>query len=307
MSFFEHLMKLNELQVNGEQIGEDDDFDMGDDDQTADDTPDPNTNPSDTANAEAENQDNDTSPENNDESGSDTQQTDDEDDFTLDDDGEEAMDNTTTDDAGNDEGDAETPDDNTDTEQQDDSGDTTAGGDTGDDGGDDDFSMDDGGGDTGGENDDASGEGGEDTGTNDNNDSGSGDNNTPSDPTDGVSDEEQRAAEEEMYDSLTDDQKRIRTLQLKIDYKDLYETFINSLDGVSNIPKTSDNLETIKRLNTLLTKAKSILISYIRNNLDQNTYLENYTMYLKYLAVFRTAAKVIEELNNTDDKKSKKK
>ena len=30
-------------------------------------------------------------------------------------------------------------------------------------------------------------------------------------------------------------------------------------------------------------------------------------MYLKYLAVFRTAAKVIEELNNTDDKKSKKK
>lgn len=305
MSLFEHLMKLNELQVNGEQIGEDDDFDMGDNDQTADDTPDPDTNPSDTANAEAETQDNDTSPENNDESGNDTQQTDDEDDFTLDDDGEEAMDNTTTDDAGNDGGDTETPDDNADTAQQDDSGDATSD-DTGADTGDDDFSMDDGG-DSGDGGDATGGEGGENAETDGNNDSGSGDNNAPSDPTDGVSDEEQRAAEEEMYDSLTDDQKRIRTLQLKIDYKDLYETFINALDGVSNIPKTSDNLETIKRLNTLLTKAKSILISYIRNNFDQNTYLENYTMYLKYLAVFRTAAKVIEELNNTDDKKSKKK
>lgn len=306
MSLFEHLMKLNELQVNGEQIGEDDDFDMGDNDQTADDTPDPDTNPSDTADAEAENQDNDTSPENNDESGNDTQQTDDEDDFTLDDDGEEAMDNTTTDDAGNDGGDAETPDDNADTAQQNDGGDATPD-DTGADTGDDDFSMDDGG-DSGDGGDDTGGEGGEDAETDGGNgDAGGGDNNTPSDPTDGVSDEEQRAAEEEMYDSLTDDQKRIRTLQLKIDYKDLYETFINALDGVSNIPKTSDNLETIKRLNTLLTKAKSILISYIRNNFDQNTYLENYTMYLKYLAVFRTAAKVIEELNNADDKKSKKK
>lgn len=307
MSFFEHLMKLNELQVNGEQIGEDDDFDMGDDNQTADDTPDPNTNPSDTANAEAETQQEDNPPpeDNNAEGGGD-EATDDEDDFTLDDDGEEVMDNTTTDDARND---AETPDDNAGATQQEDAGDQTtaddAGGDTGDDGADD-FSMDDGG-DTGGEEGNTGGESREDTGTTDGNDSGGGDNNSPSDPTDGVSDEEQRAAEEEMYDSLTDDQKRIRTLQLKIDYKDLYETFVNALDGVSNIPKTSDNLETIKRLNTLLTKAKSILISYIKNNFDQNTYLENYTMYLKYLAVFRTAAKVIEELNNTDDKKSKKK
>lgn len=301
MSLFEHLMKLNELQVNGEQIGEDDDFDMGDNDQTADDTPDPNTNPSDTANAEAENQQEDNPPPED----TNVETADDEDDFTLDDDGEEAMDNTTTDDAGNDGGDTETPDDNADTAQQNDGGDATPD-DTGADTGDDDFSMDDGG-DSGDGGDATGGEGGENAETDGNNDSGSGDNNTPSDPTDGVSDEEQRAAEEEMYDSLTDDQKRIRTLQLKIDYKDLYETFINALDGVSNIPKTSDNLETIKRLNTLLTKAKSILISYIRNNFDQNTYLENYTMYLKYLAVFRTAAKVIEELNNTDDKKSKKK
>lgn len=298
MSLFEHLMKLNELQVNGEHIGEDDDFDMGDDNQTADDTPDPDTNPSDTADTEAETQQEDNPPpeDNN------VETADNEDDFTLDDDGEEAMDNTTTDDADNAEGDTETPNDAADTAPQDDSGDAMS-----DDTGDDDFSMDDGG-DSGDGGDATGGEGGENAETDGgNDDAGGGDNNTPSDPTDGVSDEEQRAAEEEMYDSLTDDQKRIRTLQLKIDYKDLYETFVNSLDGISNIPKTSDNLETIKRLNTLLTKAKSILINYIRNNFDKNTYLENYTMYLKYLAVFRTASKVIEELNNTDDKKSKKK
>ncbi len=47
----------------------------------------------------------------------------------------------------------------------------------------------------------------------------------------------------------------------------------------------------------LITKAKSILIDYIENNFDSNPYLENYTMYVKYMAVFRTAAKVIEEIN----------
>lgn len=122
---------------------------------------------------------------------------------------------------------------------------------------------------------------------------------TPSDPSDMIDDDEQRATEEAIYDSLTDDQKRIRILQLKLDYKDLYETLINTLEGINQIPKNMNNLESLKRLNILLTKAKTILISYIDNNFDKNSYLENYTTYLKYVAIFRTTAKVIEEINES--------
>lgn len=275
MSFFEHLMKLNELQVNGQQVDDNDDFDVEDETPDTDETPAPTDAPTDTADAAADNEEN--APETT------AETTDNEDDFTLDD-NDEAMDDTTDDTADDGAQEPETTGD-------------TGGGDENT--GDDDFSVDtsdEGGGETP--------DTGVDSGEADNTGN-TGDNSTenkaPEDPTDGVSDEEQRASEEQMYDSLTDDQKRIRVLQLKIDYKDLYETFNTTLDGISNIPKTNDNLETLKRLNILLNKAKDILISYIQNNFDQNTYLENYTMYLKYMAVFRTASRVIDGLGDMKD------
>ena len=58
-----------------------------------------------------------------------------------------------------------------------------------------------------------------------------------------------------------------------------------------------DNLDTIKKLTLFTEKTKNILIDYIQNNFDKNPYLENYAMYIKFMAVFRTISKVIEELN----------
>ena len=98
---------------------------------------------------------------------------------------------------------------------------------------------------------------------------------------------------------MTDDQKRIRVLQLKIDYKDLYETIITTKEGINSIPKTMENLDIIKRLTLFTEKTKNILIDYIQNNFDKNPYLENYAMYIKFMSVFRSISKVIEEINNS--------
>ena len=160
-------------------------------------------------------------------------------------------------------------------------------------GNDDDFTMD------GSEGDDPdSGESGEegseeDTGDDPDAEGGGEDTGEQEAPTD-----DKQAAESEIYESLSDEQKRIRIMKLKLDYKDLYETMINSIEGINHIPITVDNAESIKRLNILLNRSKTILISYIGNNFDQNTYMENYTNYIKYLSIFRTASMVIEELTN---------
>lgn len=281
MSLFKHYMQLNELQVNGQNVDDNDDFNVGDEDEAAPTNAETQAEtPSDQAQAAADTEtENQTANVVDDDAGGDDD-LESEDDFTLDDDidtGDEGTEDT----ADTDEAPAE------------DSGtDDNAGDETADDGGDDDFTVD------GGE-DSGNSEGGE--GEASGNDSSAPANDAPADPTDAVSDDEDRAAEEAIYDSLTDDQKRIRVLQLKLDYKELYETFNTTLDGVNNIPKNADNLETIKRLTMLITKAKSILIDYIENNFDSNPYLENYTMYVKYMAVFRTAAKVIEEINVVKD------
>lgn len=273
------LYMINELKINGQTVDDNDDFNIENDTQT--DAEKQNDNPDDIAQnaannaaedqqdaVEAEPQQDDTPAEDN---GNDP-----EDDFTIDDTDE--ADTTAT--------------------ESDDGEDTTADveNDT-DDGTNDDFTVtgdEDGGEEVSNSGDDEQSSGGDDTTQQTNN---AQEKQAPADPTDGIDDDEDRAAEEAIYDSLTDDQKRIRVLQLKLDYKDLYETMTTTIEGINGIPKNSDNIESIKRLIMLLTKARNILIDYLENNFDSNPYLENYTMYIKYMAVFRTASKVIEEIN----------
>lgn len=285
MSLFKAMMHLNELQVNGQTVDDNDDFNVGEDeDSTPTNAEAQNDTPSNTAQTNAE--DNNTAEQTMD---------DNEDDFTLDDANEsDTAETQSTDEPADDTtGEENTSDDTT---QNDDASTTddvdTTGEESGDDS-DDDFTVD------GSEDEGDSGDG--DNSQSDTSDSNNSDK-SPDDPSDSIQDDEDRAAEEAIYDSLTDDQKRIRVLQLKLNYKDLYETMNTTLDGIDNIPKNTDNIDTIKRLTMLLTKAKSILIDYVENNFDSNPYLENYTMYIKYMAVFRTAAKVIEELNASSKK-----
>lgn len=300
------LYLINELKINGQTVDDDDDFNVEDETQT--DAEKQNENPEDAAQNAAEDaaeDQQDTTEAEPQQSNNDELADDPEDDFTIDDTEEADTTATEAEDEGDDDFTVDTGDEGTEDTTTDAGADTTAPAeDNTDDGSNDDFTVT---GDEGGEGEGASNSGDDDPAP-------GGDNTTqqtqnapaakqaPADPTDGIDDDEDRAAEEAIYDSLTDDQKRIRVLQLKLDYKDLYETISTTLEGINNIPKNADNLESIKRLIMLLTKARNILIDYIENNFDTNPYLENYTMYIKYMAVFRTASKVIEELNTSDKK-----
>ena len=285
MSLISHLIKLNELQVNGQTVDDNDDFNVGEETPTNAEAQ--AESPADVAQNDAENQTQEEpeAPETGaaDEPApqADTTTTEDqEDDFTLTDTEEPAPAE-------------ETP---TQAEETPAADDTTTGGEAApeDPEGDDNFTVD-GGEEPAEDGGEAPAEGGEQQPEQ------HPAKELPKDPTDAISDDDDRAAEEAIYDSLTDDQKRIRVLQLKLNYKDLYETMSNTLEGINNIPKNADNLETIKRLTLLINKAKNILIDYVENNFDSSPYLENYTVYMKYIAVFRTASKVIEELNASKD------
>ena len=313
---------LNELHVNGEDVTDDDDFSLEDEENEDMDT---DTNLSDQAQDAADNPESDeqdtapmTDPDNN---------VEDEDDFTLQDDdteqpesneGDQPAETTeeveTSDENGNgtpvtDEAnvDADEEDDFTlqnedDTEDQDqtnDGGEEPATDDTGDAGGDgeDDFTMSDDGGDGGDAPAEGDGSGQGQEGGGDNQQASSNGDQAPADPSDNISDEDIKTSEEQMYDSLTDDQKRIRTLSLKMEFKDLYESILGVIDGINGIPKSLDNIDSIKRVTNYVTKAKNILIDYMQNNFDKNPYLENYTIYIKFMAIFRTVGNVINDLN----------
>lgn len=327
---------LNEIQVNGENINDDDDFTMDDeeDEDIGEETP------QDTAQNAVENPDESTEQAAEELGATDTTaeddieapaEGDDTDNFTMDDEDLSTIEDDTTDTADTTSNNTANEEDNFTLEDTDTSNDITAetndnadnaagtddtstnieiegdtnadqtadAGTTDDGASNDDFTMNDlnSGGEKTAEGDDTTGEntdeGGGDT------DGAAAEDAPPANPTDNISDEDIKTSEEQIYDSLTDDQKRIRVLQLKIDYKDLYETIITTREGINSIPKTMENLDAIKRLILFVEKTKNILIDYIQNNFDKNPYLENYAMYIKFMSVFRTISKVIEDINNS--------
>ena len=69
---------------------------------------------------------------------------------------------------------------------------------------------------------------------------------------------------------------------------------------MNDIPRTMENIDSLKRVSNYILKARDILIDYIQNNFDTNPYLENYVNYVKFMAVFRTVSKVIDEIAKSD-------
>lgn len=134
---------------------------------------------------------------------------------------------------------------------------------------------------------------GDDTGT----DSTGGDQQeAPADPTDGVSDQDQKQAEEQLYDTLTDEQKRIRTLELKVSFDRLYEESDTIISAINNIPKTNENIDTIRRLSISMNNVKKYVVDYITKNFDSNSYIDNYSNHIKFLAIMDTVRKIIDEI-----------
>lgn len=301
---------LHELEINGKNVDDDDNFTMKDDEEqnkaangeetpedAADNAATPEDNPTpveDNGNEDdftlSDNEDTSTE-ENDDQPTEEAPAENNDDDFTLSDDDTE---DTPT-------GDETPTEDNPDNGGEEQPAPETTPEEGGDNNTDDDFTLDDnaGGGDTGGTEGgeaggDAPAEGGDDTTGDANNtpDSGDGKGNTSSE------DPDVKASEEEIYNTLTDNEKRIRTLQLKVDYKNFYDTINHTMIGINGIPKNNDNIIAINKLANSLIKTKYILIDYIENNFDKSSYMENYANYIKFIAIFRTIANVLSQLSN---------
>ena len=152
------------------------------------------------------------------------------------------------------------------------------------------------GGDTGdGSTDDGSSDGSGDTSGSD---SGSSNSSGGGDPAAKIPDDEERAAEEALYNTLSEDDKLKRIVKLKESFRDLYDTINTIINAVNNIPKKASNLEKIQKTQVALNKLKEIIVDYISYNFDNRAYIDNYTNYIKFIAALRTVSDVISYINS---------
>lgn len=240
-----------------------------------------------------------------------------------------------TQDDGGDTGTEDTPEDPTATDDEPDEFDLANGEDNPDDGGGEGDNPDNGG--DNGEGDNAGGEGGDDPTANndepdefeqasaagdgggdaggDNPDGGDGEGDNPDyggdtgdeGGTDGINSEMDNL-EKQLFGNLTDEQLKVKSLELKSNYKRLYTVCDDIITKVGEIPKTAESAEIIKRIINIASDLKEYIESYMLYNFGNNSLPENMIMFKKYLVILNGIKKCLAELEkNTVDINNKNK
>lgn len=283
MPIYDDLLRrvVNEINVGGKQIdneNDDDDNDNFMDDDApsdtappADDTPAPEPAADDTG---------------DDDTG-------DDDANFMDDDG---------DDTGDDTGDDGTGDDDANFMDDDEGGDDDTGNDEGsDEGGNDDTGDDD----ANFMDDDEGGGEGDDTGDDEGSDEGEGDDSGEDGDGDGE-DYDLDKIEDELFSSLTPEQIAIKNHELKNQFIELYSLIGTTLVRINDIPKSNENINILKFITEKLLELREMIDYNITTAYSTRTYIENNIIYQQCIATINTIADIINNIPNVNGGDSSK-
>lgn len=111
-----------------------------------------------------------------------------------------------------------------------------------------------------------------------------------------------RNLENQIYETLSADQKKIKELELKSAFKDIFTSCDRLATSVNGIPKTDTNLEVVKRVVSTLTNLKEFVLFYVENSFNNKTFIENNIVFYKYLYILKGVEMVLQQLAPEDSK-----
>ena len=143
----------------------------------------------------------------------------------------------------------------------------------------------------------AGGEDGADRGT---------DNNTgdeedyTNDASDGSGSDQLKSIESELFKDLSPEQMRLKNVELKQQYIEVYGTITASLARIEKIQRNEANVKIVKFVSDKLSELKDLVSYYLKETYDTKTYIENNIMYQKYLTVLNTVTEIFEKIKIKD-------
>ena len=117
------------------------------------------------------------------------------------------------------------------------------------------------------------GDGGDDTP--DAGDSDGGDAGDSAGGSDGGEEGDIKGLENEIFEDLTDEQKAIRTKELKDRFIELYNVTLAFKEKVDYVKKNSDNMKIITKVSKSLDKLSDMISYYITKTFNTKSYIEN--------------------------------
>lgn len=143
---------------------------------------------------------------------------------------------------------------------------------------DDDLGGDDSGGDEGGGGDDFSSSGGDGESEDEEN-----------------TDEEVKQQNADMFTSLSAEEQKIKIIELKKLYLELYTNCDDILNRIDQFPVDEDTIDIISRVSSAMYRIKKEMEDYLQLKFPNATYYENDVAYNRFLYFYNSVAEIIED------------
>ena len=104
--------------------------------------------------------------------------------------------------------------------------------------------------------------------------------------------------EEEMYSNMSPEQLDIMHRELKSRFIDIYNICTNTIERLSAVHVSEDNVSTLEYISRTLSTTKDMIVDYIDNIYKSKSYIENNVNYNKYLVIINAVNKMLESIDN---------
>lgn len=105
--------------------------------------------------------------------------------------------------------------------------------------------------------------------------------------------------EKDIFDNLSEDQKASKIKELKTLYISLYGNCDTLLEHIDDLPKEETTIKIYEFISNNINDLKQYIVDYINDTFDNRTYIENLTVFQKYLSVLDTINSLLEEIRDT--------
>lgn len=107
--------------------------------------------------------------------------------------------------------------------------------------------------------------------------------------------------EEEMYADMSPEQLDIMHRELKSRFIDIYNICTNTIERLSAVHVSEDNVSTLEYISRTLSTTKDMIVDYIDNIYKSKSYIENNVNYNKYLVIINAVNKMLESIDNDEN------
>lgn len=114
--------------------------------------------------------------------------------------------------------------------------------------------------------------------------------------------------EGELFDQLSDDEKKIKLNELKKSFESMHSRCDGIIKMINNVTTPDENTSRIfEYLNDNLTDLKQYIYDYFTYTFETKSYLENSAQYQKYIAILNSLNNVLESAIKKEEKNKKDK